>query len=318
MTRVTQTRTCSPLRKKRRPGLGRGFRSSSSDPLRALHDDTYLTWFSQRAMDVVFASLVSQLQPELREALISSGLDDPGLLRAYPRSTVEDLRAMGLGMTMATSSSSYPSFPSSVSSTIYSRVAGPVSRPFTVLDTQRQGPVVTVPEMRTRAARASDLALRTSLTLRPRGLERRRITKKGSTLQIGVTDGSHEPLDGWTRISSTSTVPPTFPPPLLGSSSHVSVGFAASSEVGGTPQSDPQGPLISVNHKSPSKSDVSESRVLHGTLARSTIELDVRRNSSLLQRVSSPTCSAQDQWTDEVTLYFTLVADKVITRWFFI
>ena len=55
---------------------------------------------SQRAMDVVFASLVSQLQPELREALISSGLDDPGLLRAYPRSPVEDLRAMGLGMAM--------------------------------------------------------------------------------------------------------------------------------------------------------------------------------------------------------------------------
>ena len=45
MTRVTQTRTCSPLRKKRSAGLGRGFRSSSSDPLRVLHDDTYLTWF---------------------------------------------------------------------------------------------------------------------------------------------------------------------------------------------------------------------------------------------------------------------------------
>ena len=50
------------------------------------------TTSSQRAMDVVFASLVSQLQPELREALISSGLDDPGLLRAYPRTPVEDLR----------------------------------------------------------------------------------------------------------------------------------------------------------------------------------------------------------------------------------
>ena len=129
---------------------------------------------------MLFASLVSQLQPELREALISSGLDDPGLLRAYPRSPVEDLRAVGLGMTMATSSSSSPSFHSSVSSSIYSRVAGPVSRPITVLDTQRQGPVVAVPEMRTTAARASDLPLRTSLTLRPKGPERRRIMKKGS------------------------------------------------------------------------------------------------------------------------------------------
>ena len=31
-------------------------------------------------------------QPELREALISSGLDDSGLLHAYPRTPVEDLR----------------------------------------------------------------------------------------------------------------------------------------------------------------------------------------------------------------------------------
>ena len=192
---------------------------------------------------------------------------------------------MGLGMAMATSTSSSPSFPPSVSSSIYSRVAGPVLRPFTVLSPQRQGPVVTVPEMRTTAARASDLALRTSLTLRPLGPERRRIMKKGSTLQTGVTDGSHEPLDGWTHISSSSTVSPTFPPPLLGSSSHVSVGFAASSEVGGTSQSDPQGPLVSVNqvetHKFPLKYDVSESRVLRGTLAGSTVELEVRGNSSL-------------------------------------
>ena len=84
----------------------------------------------------------------------------------------------------------------------------------------------------------------------------------------------------------------------------------------GTSQSDPPGPLISVNqvetHKSPLKSDVSESRVLHGSLAGSTVELEVRGNSSLLQRASSPTCSAQNQWTDEVILYFTLVADKVV------
>ena len=297
MTRVTQTRTCSPLRKKRQAGLGRGFRSSSSDPLRVLHDDTYLTWFFSEDMDVVFASLVSQLQPELREALILSGLDDPGLLRAYPRSPVEDLRAMGLGMAMATSTSSQ-SFPPPVPSSIYSRVAAPVLRPFAVLSPQRQGPVITGPEMRATAARASDLALRTSSTLRRKGPERRRIMKKGSTLQTGVTDGSHEPpLDGWTGISSSSTVSPTFPPPLLGSSSReVSVGFAVSSEVEGTSQSDPPGLLISVNqvetHKSPLKSDVRESRVLHGSLASSTVELEVRGNSSLLQLASSPTCSA--------------------------
>ena len=131
---------------------------------------------------MVFASLVSQLQPELREALISSGLDDPGLLRAYPRSPVEDLRAMGLGMAMATSTTSSPFFPPPVPSSIYSRVAAPVLRPYAVLSPQRQGPVITGPEMRATAARASDLALRTSSTLRPKGPERRSIMKKGSTL----------------------------------------------------------------------------------------------------------------------------------------
>ena len=267
---------------------------------------------------MVFASLVSQLQPELREALISSGLDDPGLLRAYPRSPVEDLRAMGLGIDMATSTTSSPSFPPSVPSSICSRVAVPVSRPLAVLSSQRQGPLETGPEMSSTAARASDLALRTSLTLRPKGPERRRIMKKGSTLPTGVTDGSHEPLDGWTtRISPSSTVSPTFPPPLLGSSSReVSSGFAVSSGLEGPSQSDPPGPLISVNqeetHKSPLKSDFRESRVLRGSSAGSTVELEVRGNSSLLQRASSPTCSAQNQWTDEVVLYFTLVADKVV------
>ena len=90
---------------------------------------------------MVFASLVSQLQPKLREALISSGLDDPGLLRAYPRSPVENLRAMGLGMAVVTSTSS-SSFPPSVSSSFYSGVEGTVSRPSTILS-QGQGTVGT-------------------------------------------------------------------------------------------------------------------------------------------------------------------------------
>ena len=333
MTRVTQTRTCSPLRKKRLAGLGRGFRSSSSDPLRICMTTPTLPGTSQRAMDVVFASLVSQLHPKLREALISSGLDDPGLLRAYPRTPVEDLRAMGLGIEMATSTTSSPSFPPSVPSSIYSRVAVPVSRPLAVLSSQRQGPLETGPEMSATAARASDLALRTSSTLRPKEPERRRIMKKGSTLPTGVTDGSHKPLDGWTCISSSSTVSPTFLPPLLGSlvqpfnavsersSRDVSVGSAVSSGLEGPSQSDPPGPLISPNqeetHKSPKKPNVRESRVLRGRSAGSTVELEVRGNSSLLQRASSATCSAQNQWTDEIILYFTLVADKVVPRWFF-
>ena len=193
MTRLTQTRTCSPLRKKRvqdqvgvfvlrRPTRYVFFMTTPTSP-----------GFSQRAMDVVFASLVSQLQPELREALISSGLDDPGLLRAYPRTPVEDLRALGLGIEMATSTTSSPSFPPSVPSSLYLGVAVPVSRPLAVLSSQRQGPLEAGPEMSATAARASDLALRTSSTLRPKGPERRRIMKKGSTLPTGVTDGSHEP-----------------------------------------------------------------------------------------------------------------------------
>ena len=206
MTRVTQACTCSPLRKKCQPGLGRGFRSSSSDPLRALHDDTYLTWYFSEGHGRGVRVLVSQLQPELREALISSGLDDPGLLRAYPRSPVEDLRAMGLGIPMALSTSSSPSFPPSFPSSFIP---------------QRQGSVGTVP------------VIRTTATLRPRGPERRRIMKKGSTLQTGVTDGSHVPLDGWAHISSRSTVSPTFPPSLPGSSSHVSVSAQPFSEVSG-------------------------------------------------------------------------------------
>ena len=238
---------------------------------------------------MVFASLVSQLQPELREALISSGLDDPGLLRAYPRSPVEDLRAMGLGMPMAMSTSSSPSFPPSFPSSFIP---------------QRQSSVGTVPEIRTTA------------TLRPRGRERRRIMKKGSTLQTGVTDGSHVLLDGWAHISSRSTVSPTFLPSLPGSSSHVSVGFSASSGLGGPSQSDPRNPLIPANqaktHISPLKSNVREFRDFPGRSGGFTVEPEFRGNSSLLQRASPATCSAQNQWTDEVILYFTLVADKVV------
>ena len=152
---------------------------------------------------MVFASLVSQLQPELREALISSGLDDPGLLRAYPRSPVEDLRDMGLGIPIALSTSSFPSFPSSIPS-------------FSIPQGQGIVPVI-----------------RTTATLRPRGPERRRTMKKGSTLQTGVTDNSHVPLDGWAHISSSSTVSPSFPPSLPVTSSHVSVSAQQFSEVSG-------------------------------------------------------------------------------------
>ena len=210
-----------------------------------------------------------------------------------------------------------PSFPPSVPSSMYPSVAVPVSRLLAVLSSQRQGPLETGPDMSATAARASDLALRTS------GPERRRVMKKGSTLPTGVTDGSHEPLDDWTGISSSSTVSPSFLSPLLGSnavsersSREVSVGFSVSSGLEGPSQSDPPGPLIPANqeetHKSPLKSDVRESRVLRGRSAGSTVELEVRGNSSLLQRASSATCSAQNQWTDEVILYFTLVADKVV------
>ena len=284
------------------------------------------TSFSQRAMDVVFASLISQLQPELREALISSGLDDPGLLRAYPRTPVEDLRAQGLGIGLATS------FPPSFPSSMFPGVSVPISRTLTVshsrLGSQHQGPRETGPEMSATAARASDLALPTSSTPRPKGPERRRIMKKGSTLLTGVTDGSHEPLDGWTGISSSSTVSPSFPSPLCGSpvqpfhavsersSREVSVGFSVSSGLEGPSQSDPLGPLTSANqektYKSPLNSNVRDSRVFHGRSAGSTVEPEFRGNSSLLQLASSSTVPAQDHWSDEVILYFTLVADKVV------
>ena len=266
-------------------------------------------------MDVVFASLVSQLQPELREALISSGLDDPGLLRAYPRTPVEDLRALGLGIGMATSTTSSPSFPPSFPSSMYHGVTVPVLRPLAVLSSQRQGPLETGPEKSATVARASDL--RTSFTLRPKGPERRRIMKKGSTLPTGVTDDPHEPLDGRTRISSSSTVSSSSPPPLFGSpvkpfyavsersSFEVSFGFSVSSGLEGPSQLDSLGPLIPSNqeetHKSPLKSNVRESRVFHGRSAGSTVEPEIRGNSSLLQQ-ASPTSPAQNQWTDEVVL----------------
>ena len=203
MTRVTQTCTCSPFRKKCRPGLGRGFRSSSSDPLRICMTTPTLPGTSQRAMEVVFASIVSQLHPELREALISSGLDDPGLLRAYPRSSVEDLRAMGLGIPIALSTSSSPSIPPSFPSS-------------SIPQGQHIVPVVS-----------------TTATLRPRGPERRRIMKKGGMLQTGVTDNSHVPLDGWAHVSSRSTVSPSFPPSLPVASSHVSVATQSFTVVSG-------------------------------------------------------------------------------------
>ena len=214
-------------------------------------------------MDVVFASIISQLQPELREALISSGLDDPGLLRAYPRTPVEDLRAQGLGIGMATSTTTSPTFPPSFPSSMYPGVSVPLARtsvPLVVshscFSSQPQGPQEPGPETSATAARASGHALRTSSTPRPKGPERRRIVKKGSTLPTGASDGSHEQLDGWSGISSSPTISPCFPAPLLGSaaqpfytvsersSREVSVGFSVSSGLGGPSQWDPRGPLF--------------------------------------------------------------------------
>ena len=46
--------------------------------------------------DVLWERAVASLPPPLSEALRSAGLDDPGTLVAYPRSTVEELeRALG-------------------------------------------------------------------------------------------------------------------------------------------------------------------------------------------------------------------------------
>ena len=92
--------------------------------------------------------------------------------------------------------------------------------------------------------------------------------------------------------------------------------LSVSSGLEGPSQSDPLGPLISANqeetHISPLKSNVRESRVFPGRSAGSTVEPDIRGSSSLLQLASSSTSSAENQWTDEVILYFTLVADKVV------
>ena len=56
-------------------------------------------------MDVVFASVVEQLPDELKEALKSSGIDDPGVLRFHPRSSAEENARKDLGLhVLATSS----------------------------------------------------------------------------------------------------------------------------------------------------------------------------------------------------------------------
>ena len=80
-------------------------------------------FLSERAVDVVFRSVVATLLLELRTALTSSGLDDPGILLAYPRIAEDELRAQGLGIGARSSISStittHPSFsPSLVPSTI--------------------------------------------------------------------------------------------------------------------------------------------------------------------------------------------------------
>ena len=60
---------------------------------------------------MVFTSVIEQLPSELKMALKSFGLDDPGLLLMYPRYTIVDLHAQGLGIGF--SSSIPPSFPPS-------------------------------------------------------------------------------------------------------------------------------------------------------------------------------------------------------------
>ena len=85
---------------------------------------------------------------------------------------------------------------------------------------------------------------------------------------------------------------------------------------GGPSQSDPRDPLIPANqaktHISPLKSNVREFRDFPGRSGGFTVEPEFRGNSSLLQLASSSTSSAQNHWSDEVILCFTLVADKVV------
>ena len=79
--------------------------------------------FSQRAVDVVFRSVVATLPLELRTALTSSGLDDPGIFLAYLRTAEDELRALCLGIsarsTITPTFTTHPSFsPSLVPSTV--------------------------------------------------------------------------------------------------------------------------------------------------------------------------------------------------------
>ena len=53
---------------------------------------------SQRAIDVVFRSVLNTLPKQLVSALNRMGLSDPGVLLHYTRSSQEDLARKGLGM----------------------------------------------------------------------------------------------------------------------------------------------------------------------------------------------------------------------------
>ena len=83
---------------------------------------------SQRPMDVVFKSVVNTLPSELRLALQSAGLADPGVLLHYPRTSADVLKSKGLGLhSMVTPSqssvSSCLSFPLAPSTTLSSSVS---------------------------------------------------------------------------------------------------------------------------------------------------------------------------------------------------
>ena len=84
----------------------------------------------------------------------------------------------------------------------------------------------------------------------------------------------------------------------------------------GPSHSDPCDPLIPANlaksYTSLLKTNVREFRDFPGRSGGLTVEPEVRGNSSVSQLSSSSTVPAQDHWSDEVILYFTLVADKVV------